>query len=201
MTRERALAATLFSICPASVVAGFAVHEPAPAGRGISTWMKANVPAYVASGYFPDKPFGTIVDGLRNEDLERQTFPDSSFDLVFHLDIMEHLFDPFRALNEIYRTLKPHGLCLFTAPTEWDRFESVQVAFKESGAVRIVGEPEYHGNPQRPEDAALVTWRYGFDLPLQIQRNTAFDAEVRRFQSKRKAVMGYMNEVYILTRS
>jgi len=162
--------------------------------------MKTNVSSYVASGYFPDKPFGTVVDGLRNEDLEHQTFPDASFDIVFHLDILEHLFDPFRALNEIYRTLKPNGLCLFTAPTEWDRFESVQVAFKEEGTVRIVGEPEYHGNPQSSA-GALVTWRYGYDLPFRIRRNTEFDTEVRRFQSKGKAVMGYMNEVYILTRS
>ena len=68
----------------------------------------------------------------------------------------------------------------------------------ENGQLRVVGEPEYHGNPQRPEDGAIVTWRYGFDLPLLIQRNTGFDVETRRYQSQGNAAMGYMNEVYVL---
>ena len=201
MTRERALAAALFSIYPRSMARSLAIHEPSPAPRGISTWMKRNVPGYVQSGYFPESPFGDIVDDIQNENLENQNFLDSSFDIVFHLDVMEHLFDPFRALREIHRTLKPNGTCFFTAPTEWNRFESAQVAFLENGTIRIEGEPEYHGNPQRPEDKALVTWRYGYDLPLLIQRDTKFDVEVRRFHSKTRAIMGYMNEVYILRRS
>lgn len=143
-------------------------------------------------------PFGTQCDGIRNEDLERQTFADETFDVVMHLDVLEHLFDPFRALEEIHRTLKPGGLCLFTAPTEPHRFESEQVAFMEDGVLRVIGEPEYHGNPQGGGQGAIVTWRYGFDLPLLIQRRTGFDVETRRYQSRAIAAMGYMNDVYVL---
>jgi len=143
-----------------------------------------------------------MVGNLRNEDLEKQTFDNDYFDMVIHLDVMEHLFNPFDALTEIYRTLKKGGFCFFTAPTEHNRFTSQQVAFLEEGNLRIIGEPEYHGNPQRPEDGALVTWRYGYDLPLLISRLTPFDdIEVRRYQSASCAVMGYMNEVYILKKN
>lgn len=198
VTRERALAAALFSLVDRNVIESLAIHEPAPVMRGLSLWLSQRCPGYQRSGYFPDAPFGDIIEGIRNEDLEHQTFADGSFDIVLHLDVMEHLFHPFQALSEIHRTLKPGGLCIFTAPTEPQRFESEQVAFMENGQLRVVGEPEYHGNPQRPEDGAIVTWRYGFDLPLLIQRNTGFEVETRRYQSRASAAMGYMNEVYVL---
>ncbi|WP_292280187.1 hypothetical protein [Mesorhizobium sp.] len=89
------------------------------------------------------------------------------------------------------------GICIFTAPTYPERTESEQVAFQSSDGVRIFGEPEYHGNPQDPS-GSLVTWRYGYDLPLLIQRRTGFDVEVRRMQSKDVAVLGPMTEVYVL---
>lgn len=176
-----------------------AIHEAAPTPRGLSQWLNKHAVNYVKSGYFPDRPWGETINGLRNENLEEQTFPDASFDLVIHLDVLEHLFDPFRALNEIHRTLKPGGACLFSAPTEHNRFHSEQVArITETGDIKTVGEPEYHGNPQRQSEGALVTWRYGYDLPLLISRTTPFDVEVRRWHSKSKAIMGYMTEIYIL---
>lgn len=151
------------------------------------------------SGYFPEHPFGSMVGGLRNEDLENQTFGNELFDLVVHLDVMEHLFSPFAALQEVYRTLKPGGRCIFTAPTYPERVRSEQVAFMEAGDLRIVGNPEYHGNPQN-SNGSLVTWRYGYDLPYLITNRAGFDVEVRRWYSPSKAIMGPMTEVYILTK-
>lgn len=201
VTRERAIASAILSIFDRDVLCTLTIHEAAPVMRGLTLWMSRECPGYLRSGYFPDRPFGDMIEGVRNEDLEHQTFADETFDLVVHLDVMEHLFDPFQALREIERTLKPDGWCIFTAPTEKEMFESQQVAFQEADGLRIVGEPEYHGNPQRPEDGALVTWRYGYDLPLLIQRQTGFDVETRRYQSRDIAAMGYKNEVYLLRKS
>jgi SAM-dependent methyltransferase len=190
------MAAALFSLFPRDQVKQLSVHEAAPGGRGISRWLWENVRRRVISGYFPEKPFGSMVGHIRNEDLERQTFDDATFDLVIHLDVMEHLFHPFQALREIYRTLKPGGYCLFTAPTYPGRAKSEQVAFLVDGKLSIVGEPEYHGNPQG--NGSLVTWRYGYDLPKLISEQTSFEVEVRRWQSRSDAAMGTMTEVYIL---
>lgn len=199
-TRERALAFVLRSEYSSLELQRARIHESSPASRGLARWFLEHCPRYIQSGYFPAHPFGTWVNSLRNEDLENQTFADNSFDLVVHLDVMEHLFRPFQALKEIYRTLVPGGTCCFTVPTYPDRFDSVQVAFRRPGlSVEINGIPEYHHNPQVPE-GSLVTWRYGYDLPLLISRETDFDVEVRRFQSKQATATGLMTEVYILSK-
>src|SRR5579872_3762632 len=147
-TRHRALASVLFSIKSRAEVADLDIHESSPAPLGLSLWLRRNCRRYVMSGFFPGQPSGITLNGLRNEDLERQTFPDGAFDIVVHLDVLEHLFEPLRALSEIARTLRPGGYCLFTAPTYPERTRSEQVAFKERDGLRIVGKPEYHGNPQ-----------------------------------------------------
>ncbi len=201
VTRERAMAQVLFSLYSRETVASLIIHEAAPTARGLTLWLRKNCLGYSATGYFPQVPFGTMQGKLRNEDLENQTYSDEYFDLVIHLDVMEHLFNPFQALREIYRTLKPGGRCLFTAPTYPDRLKSRQVAWlREDGSLHTEGKPEYHGNPQRPEAGALVTWRYGYDLPVLIARETSFDVQVRRSQMESVAIMGYMTEVYILSK-
>jgi len=194
------LAHVLFSkISRKKICEELIIYECSPVWRGLALWLKKNAKYYNPCGYFPDKPFGIYIDGLRNEDLENLTLPDESVDIWIHLDVLEHLFEPFKAIMEIYRTLKKGGLCLFTAPTYPDLMHSRQVAFKQpDGSIKIEGEPEYHGNPYNIE-GSLVTWRYGYDLPLLLQRESEFShIEVVRFQSKRVAVCGIMNEVYVL---
>lgn len=199
ITRERAVAQQIFKLFGGNI-SKLDVHEVAPISSGLSSWLIKECQHLVRSGYFPEHPFGATVEGLRNEDLEKQTFRDGIFDLVIHLDVMEHLFHPFHALGEINRTLRPGGVCIFSAPTYSDRETSEQVAFHDTNGVRVVGEPEYHGNPQG--DGSLVTWRYGHDLPLLISRTTPFShIEVSRQQSQGSAIMGPMADVYILQKA
>lgn len=200
VTRERALAAVIFDKYPREALPAKTVYECSPANRGLSHWLQTNCPKFVGTGYFPDKPFGTFVHGLRNEDMESLTLEDSSVDIWLHLDVLEHLFAPFKAMREVFRTLRPGGHCFFTAPTYAGREKSEQVAYREpGGTVRIVGEPEYHGNPQNPQ-GSLVTWRYGYDLPQRLWQECAFDVEVRRWWAPSIGVAGPMTEVYICTK-
>jgi hypothetical protein len=73
-TRERGMAATLFSLFHRSRIETLDIHEAAPIARGLTLWLKANAKNFVSSGYFPDKPFGEYVNQMRNENLENQTF-------------------------------------------------------------------------------------------------------------------------------
>lgn len=198
VTRERAIGEVLFDLFQPDALRNLAVYECSPVMRGLSLWLRNNCMNYNPTGFFPASQFGTFVKGIRNENLENLTLEDDSVDIWLHLDVLEHLFNPFVALKEIYRTLKPGGVCIFTAPTYPERIKSEQVAWLlPDGELKIIGKEEYHGNPQNPDEGALVTWRYGYDLPLLIQRETGFDVEVRRWQSREIAVMGRMTEVYI----
>jgi ubiquinone/menaquinone biosynthesis C-methylase UbiE len=45
-------------------------------------------------------------------------FPDNSFDAVFCFEMLEHVFDPQKALSEMLRVLKPGGYGLFLVPSD-----------------------------------------------------------------------------------
>jgi SAM-dependent methyltransferase len=49
-------------------------------------------------------------------------FPNDSFNVVFSLDLIEHLSDPLRALKEFHRVTRPGGFVALSAP-DWDAIE------------------------------------------------------------------------------
>jgi methionine biosynthesis protein MetW len=49
-------------------------------------------------------------------DEEKLPFEDASFDIIYCGEIIEHVFNPDRLLEEIRRTLKPGGRCIITTP-------------------------------------------------------------------------------------
>ena len=91
----------------------------------------APLPAYVCSEYIPETvaPGGVSPDGVRCEDLERLHFADAAFDYVITQDVLEHVADPWRAFDEIWRVLAPGGRHIFTVPVHVEGLEIVVVGF------------------------------------------------------------------------
>lgn len=54
-------------------------------------------------------------------DMARITFEDCSVDVVISNHVLEHVSDDRRALDEVYRVLKPHGFAILTVPQNWAR--------------------------------------------------------------------------------
>jgi SAM-dependent methyltransferase len=50
-------------------------------------------------------------------------FPESSFDTVVSTEVLEHVPEPQRALNEMRRVLKPGGHLILSTPMYWPRHE------------------------------------------------------------------------------
>ena len=50
-----------------------------------------------------------IYDSCTNQNLEKLTYEDESFDVVITQDVFEHINEPFQAFKEIARVLKPGG--------------------------------------------------------------------------------------------
>jgi SAM-dependent methyltransferase len=58
------------------------------------------------------------------------SLPDSSFDLVMIVSVLEHLWDPAQALRQIRRLLRPGGTCLVNVPSWRGRLYLEFSAFK-----------------------------------------------------------------------
>jgi ubiquinone/menaquinone biosynthesis C-methylase UbiE len=55
---------------------------------------------------------------LKIEDANNLSFEDNYFDIVYALDVLEHIKEVEKAINEIKRILKPNGKLIITGPTE-----------------------------------------------------------------------------------
>ena len=173
-----------------------AIHESSPEQRGASLEL-AKAPGYVASQFYPRLPLGSLSGNVRCENLEMQTFPSESFDLVVTQDVMEHVFDPAAAYREIHRTLKSSGYHVHTTPIYKELVCTEQKAKLEAdGTICYFGEPEYHGNPISG-DGSLVTYHYGYDLADLITTWAPFDVEIRRYADRTRGIIAEFSEVII----
>jgi SAM-dependent methyltransferase len=119
----------------------------------------ASSPGYVCSGYWGDEyASGSIVNGVRHEDLERLSFADDTLDLILTSDVLEHVSDAYRAHGEIFRTLRPGGWHIFTVPFDPSLADDDVRARRHDGGIEYLAEPLYHGDPLRPDQGVLV-WR------------------------------------------
>jgi len=159
--RERSLMMAIEKFFPAW--RNMSVHESSPGNRGASLKL-AQAPGYTCSQYWPDAAPGELRNGIRNENLERLTWPDATFDLFVTQDVMEHVFDPRSAFREIARVLKPSGAHVFTVPlvNEWSPSE-VAATRDAEGNITYHRPAEYHGNPVA-EEGSLVVMQWGYDI-------------------------------------
>lgn len=154
------------------------IHESSPGDRGASIKLKNCAANYTTTQYFPNKILGEVINGFRNEDLEKQTFENEHFDLVVTQDVMEHIYDPAKAFKEIARTLKKGGMHIFTVPLVNKFNPTVKWAEKSrNGSPIFLHEPEYHGNPVDPKGSP-VTMHWGYDIIDFIKTNSDLETEI-----------------------
>ena len=123
----------------------------------------SHLPNYVCSEYFDDMESGTLhQSGVGCESLQNLSFMDNSLDLIITQDILEHVADPDKAFDEIYRVLKPTGSHIFTVPLHEDRATTTR-AKVENGEVIHKHAPVHHLDGLRPE-GILVFTDWGDDI-------------------------------------
>ena len=104
---------------------------------------------------------------ITNQNLEKLTFPDNTFDMVVTSDVMEHVRLDEMAHKEIQRVLKPGGIYLFTVPHIRGRSTFVRVYVTDPADPskdKFLEEPEYHGDANSKEGQTLSFRVYGKDL-------------------------------------
>ena len=125
-------------------------------------WIDLTVSSYRAE----HAPGAALGPGLVNQNLERLTFPDATFDLVVTSDVMEHVRLDDRAHAEIARVTKPGGVYLFTVPHFRDRRDTlVRVKVHDPddpSRDEFLTEPEYHGDANATDGRGALSYRsYG----------------------------------------
>jgi len=174
--RERALMLTIKKEYPNWQQ--LAIHESSPGNRGHSKLLREKAKDYTETQFFVNAPLGSKVEGVRNEDLEQQTFPDESFDLVITSDVMEHIYEPDKAFKEIHRTLKPGGAHIFSVPIINKHQPTQRWATKNSdGSPNFLFEPEWHGNPIDKKGSPVI-FHWGFDIKDFITKHTGAACEI-----------------------
>ncbi|TDY11771.1 methyltransferase family protein [Meridianimaribacter flavus] len=174
--RERALMQTIKNYYPNW--SELFIHESSPGKRGHSVLLQAKAKHYVETQFFPEASLGSYVNGVRHEDLEQQTFDDEAFDLVVTSDVMEHIYEPKKAFQEIYRTLKPGGAHIFSVPIINKHKKTQRWATKNpDGSPEFLFEPEWHGNPV-DKKGSPVTFHWGYDIKDFIETHTGADCEI-----------------------
>lgn len=201
LPRERALALVLEEQHPDW--RELAIHESSPLARGISAKLAREAQHLVATQLFPDAGPGEIVQGYRNEDLQKQTFDDEQFDLFISLDVLEHVPEPELAFREIWRTLRPGGAMLCTWPVKKDQTAAMSFRAKQQadGSFQHLKEPVYHGNAVSREIGSLVTVDYGYDIHRLIAETAPFEVRVYRFADRTHGLLGEFLEVFYCKKS
>jgi SAM-dependent methyltransferase len=167
--RERALMVVIQMLYPHW--RELSVHESSPSQRGASAKLARESRSYVGSQFIPGAELGSAWNDYVVQDLERQTFGDSSFDLVITQDVFEHLFDPAAAIREIVRTLRPGGAHIMTVPIVRKGKPSRRRASLKDGVVINHLEPDWHGNPVGEKSLVTVDW--GYDIADFLAEHSA----------------------------
>ncbi len=123
------------------------------------------------SEYLGDKvPLGSEdASGLRNEDATQLTYADDSFDVALSFEVLEHIPDYHKALEETHRVLRPGGRFYFTAPFIASMQKTLIRAKIENGEIVHILKPEYHGDPVRKE-GILCFQHFGWDIVDDLQK-------------------------------
>lgn len=135
-------------------------------------------PGYIASEYWgAEHPGGSLVNGVRHEDLQALSLADGSVDLVLSSDVLEHVPDPYAAHREIARVLRPGGWHIFTVPFRETEPDDVR-AVPRAGRPVLLAPALYHEDPLRPE--GTLVWRiFGYEM-LGRLRGMGFAVRVHR---------------------
>jgi len=159
--------------------------------------LKAYGADYIYSAYLGKGiESGREIQGVRHEDVRKTSFPSDHFDIILSSDVLEHVPNPEQAFAEIARILKPGGKFIFTVPFLADQDASDRRAIEnERGEIVLLKEPQYHGDPLRPE-GILVFTLFGWDL-FDMARNAGLVCQVQQIHLLRYGIIGPGNLVFM----
>lgn len=144
----------------------------------LASYLSGACRTFSGSEYFENVPSGAILDGIRCEDAQHLSYPDGSFDLVLHTEVMEHVTNDAEAFAELHRVLRPDGLMLFTVPLTGLDYTVERARREDNGTIQHLLEPSYHLDPSRNGAGVLAYRDYGSDIVERVARAGFVDVAI-----------------------
>jgi SAM-dependent methyltransferase len=135
--------------------------------------LRGRYPRFIGSEYAETEAEKADLAPIPAIDIAGSPFPDGLFDLVLSAEVLEHIPDVESALRDTARILKPGGRLLATFPFNYHHSEPIVKARREGGRTVYLTDPEYHGNPAKPEVGSLVYQIPGWSI-LDLARDVGF---------------------------
>lgn len=159
---------------------------------GFASWMRRRVgdQGLICSEFLEESEIP--VSGIPHQDLCELSFSDQTFDLVLCNELFEHVRDLDQAFSEIHRVLKAEGRLIATCPLAFGQRDSILKARlnQETGEPDVIGEPEHHGDPVRPDHGSLVYRIPGWEILDQLQRAGFKMTAIHHICSWRHGILG-----------
>ncbi|MEW6744408.1 MAG: methyltransferase domain-containing protein [Planctomycetota bacterium] len=150
-----------------SVIHAYVMEQVTPVPAACRRLIK-NLDMVCSEYLGPDIPGGHVENGIRHENAEALSFPESTFDLVVCNDVLEHLPHPKQGISEMCRVLRTGGRLFVTIPFEPAQDMNVVRAEMIDGKI-VHHLPEvYHGNPLS-SSGSLVFTDFGWELIGQLE--------------------------------
>lgn len=127
--------------------------------------LRGLFPYYLSTEYLPTKAEKKKHYPIAHLDLMTPEFPRASFDIFLSAHVFEHVPQIKMAIASIAQMLKPGGFLISSFPFDPRNEQTITRAeLTTGGEVVHLLEPEYHGNPVRPEEGSLVFQLPGWDI-------------------------------------
>lgn len=129
---------------------------------------------FTFSEFFGPPAGGALVNGVRNEDVQRLSFADASFDLVSSTEVFEHVPEYLAGFAQVCRVLRPGGWFVFTVPFFDDPQTRCICRLGAGGRLEWVGPEEYHDSQVTGVGSVPVFWHHSKLQILADLRSVGF---------------------------
>lgn len=140
----------------------------------VHRYLKERFRKFECSEYFGPTALGQIVNGIRNEDVQRLSFANDTFDLISCTEVFEHVPDYYSGFEQVNRVLRKQGWFIFTVPI-FDTEETEAVCrLNFDGSLHWLKDEEYHDSKVTGVGTVPVFWHHSKKQILRDLRSVGF---------------------------
>ena len=134
----------------------------------------------------------TNIEIREKVDIENIHYPDGEFDFIYNGHVLQCVNDDIKAIKELYRVLKPGGVCIILVPINKSLEETFEnKEYNKTAELRKKHYGDKHHRRTYAPDLADKLEYYGFDV------ETVSDDEILDFNFEKPLYNVFKNKIFI----